>query len=355
MKKFITVISIFTVASMLLCACGKKANEAESESGGTNAPAATQNTTGEVPHTTAPTEPPVIGDGGNEEVDVNQFVDQNFNYTEDDGYEYKEQVGGSEVFEYGVYDEDGNSQSYTPGTPNAPTHSGPLPSEPDEKPVEPDPKPSEPDEKPVEPDPKPSEPDEKPVEPDPPTDVYNLAISQIDDYKANVVFMCELELSDGSVSKYKYTYHVEKNGDKYTADYKESGKDKQATFDRASGVMTVDGEERQDGSMEKFYRFCSMVEPFTLKQYFYERSEAGVSVSARPNGNDYRSLLLNVSSLFAGFETMESVKTHKVYYNGFINADGRYTSTDLAYNINLTDQILGEVEIRVAVEVDYVL
>ena len=45
----------------------------------------------------------------------------------------------------------------------------------------------------------------------------------------------------------------------------------------------------------------------------------------------------------------------KLYFNGHVNADGVYTGSELAFDMNYTEKSLGVMLFRVSIEVDYVI
>lgn len=350
MKKLLAITALTLVLALSFSACeSKQADDDTAESAVSTQTLSTDPDTGvtystEPMGTIEPTDP-------EEKDEVADFMDEHFgDYGEEGEYEFKEEVGGKPVNEYGVVDEDGEAQIYTPGDPKAPTVHKPDPT-PTEDPTEPDPTedPTEPTDQPTEPDTG-SDPEPDPV---PPQNAYSDAISAIDDYTADVKYVCEVELSDGSVSKYVYKYRVSKAGDDYSAAYMDKGTEKTTVFSLTEGTMTTEGVSKA-ATLTDFYRFCSMVEPIPLSLYYYERSEAGTDVSARMNGEDYRALLLNTSPLFTGFDTLEGITMGSLYFNGHIDARGVYTASEAAFDMTLDDSILGLMLFRVSVEVDYV-
>ena len=349
MKSFFAVTALLLALAVFLHACESK--QADDAADGTErlTDELTETDTGysdtdEPADSVSPTDP--------DEDAVDDFIDEYFGDYGDGGeYEFKEEVGGKPVVEYGVVTEDGEPLIYYPDDPKAPTVYTPDPTA-AEDPSEPEP--AEPDTGSTEPADEPTEPaadsDSEPVAP---KDEYSYAVSAIDDYTADVKYVCEVELSDGSVSKYVYKYRVSKTGDDYSATYTDKGAEKTSVFCATEGTMTTDGVSKE-ATLADFYRFCSMIEPIPLSLYYYERSEAGTDVSAHLNGDSYRSLLLNSSPLFTGFEAYEGITMGSLYFNGHIDAHGVYTASEAAFDMSLEDSILGLMLFRVSVEVDYV-
>lgn len=337
---------------ILMCvSCGKK--DAEN----TDGTSATENTVSTDTTATEPTEPT---EDPTESESVDQFIDDNFgDYGEDDEYDFKDEVGGKPVIDYGVIDGDGGTQIYDPKDPEAPSVH-----KPDPKPAEP----TEPTEKPTEPtepyeptvpsetegDTEPTEPDTPPVvEPVPPQNIYSMAVAGIGDYIADVKYVCEVVLTDGSVTKYQYKYTVENKQGVYSATYMDKGAKKSTVFDMAAGTMTTDGVSKAAAKSD-FYRFCSMVEPLPLGVYYFERSEAGVDFTATMSAENHKALLLNTSPLFTGFDKMEGVQMGKLYFNGHVDAESRYTGSEMAFDIKYNDKTLGDMLFRISIDIDYV-
>lgn len=379
MKKLIFLTVCLLTVALLVCSCSDS-DEKSKESGVSteetqSGELAPSDNIGSFP-TDEPSEPvlqPTEPQGSNDltdpsdEPDYDDFIEENFgDHDEDGGYDYKEEVGGKPVTEFGSVDEEGEEIFTSPVTDEEPSEPE-DPKEPTEpKPTEPkptEPKPTEPDNKPTE---APTEPDTEPslqptgpdttepTEPVAPKDIYNSAVEAIGDYTADVQYKCEVELSDGSVTKYVYKYRVSKQGQSYSATYMEKGKEKIASFDSTVGIMTVDGKEKYC-TLADFYRFCSMVEPLPLKVYFFEHSEAGTDFTSRMSAEEHRDMLLNTSPLFNGFDRMEGVNMGKLYFNGHVNAEGVYTGSEIAFDLDYTEKTLGKMLFRVSVEVDYVV